>query len=83
MNDECKWEWYSGSGAGIASIYALRSQVPAKTWGFLAKGSKKRQGWFVHRYRMTDPITRLPHTMPIEEAQAAAKLILLTLKESP
>jgi len=52
------------------------------TLGYLKKGSKKRQGWFVHDFWTLAPITPLPHTLTENEAKDTAKLILLSLKQT-
>ena len=79
---EYTWDKYQVHEDGTAETFKFTRLKPHQTLGFLKKGAKKRQGWHVHKYRMADSIARLPHTMPLDEAQAAAKLILLSLKET-
>jgi hypothetical protein len=84
MTDEYYWEPHHMQETGVAAGYRLAYTAPrpGRTVGYLKKGSKKRQGWFVHSFLLADHIARLPHTRPLDEAQDAAKLILLSLKES-
>jgi hypothetical protein len=85
MNDEYKWEPHHLQETGVSSGYRLARTAPRpyQTVGYLKKGSKKRQGWYVHKYRMDTAIVRLPHTMHLDQAQNAAKLILLSLEARP
>jgi hypothetical protein len=82
MTDGYTWDKYQIQEGGTAETFKFARVMPHRVLGFLKKGAKKRQGWFVHVYRMDAAIARLPHTMPLDEAQAAAKLILLSLKET-
>ena len=82
MNDEYVWLPYQLHEDGVAETFRFAQINPRRVLGFLKKGSKKRQGWHVHKYRTEEPIARLPHTLPLDQAQEAAKLILLSLKEN-
>ena len=85
MNDEYKWGPHHLQETGVSAGYRLARTAPRpnQTVGYLKKGSKKRQGWFVHSYLAADPAARLPHTLPLDQAQNAAKLILLSLEARP
>lgn len=76
-----KWEHYAVHEAGIARTYRL-VKSSHHIMGYLKQGGKKRQGWHVHEYRIAEPVTRLPHTLTLNAAMNAAKLILLSLEES-
>jgi hypothetical protein len=82
MTDEYKWERYQIQQGGVAETFKFAQLNPHRVLGFLKKGSKKRQGWYVHEYRMDTAIVQLPCTLPLDQAQDAAKLILLSLEES-
>jgi hypothetical protein len=79
---EYRWDKYQIQEGGVAETFKFAQVTPRRVLGFLKKGAKKRQGWHVHKYRMDAAIARLPHTMPLDQAQDTAKLILLSLKES-
>jgi hypothetical protein len=86
MNDEYKWEPHHMQELGVSAGYKLEQTVIegfTRTVGYLKKGARKRPGWFVHAYFLADHAARLPHTMPLDQAQNAAKLILLSLKDRP
>lgn len=85
MTDEYYWEPHHMQETGVAAGYRLAHTAPrpGRTVGFLKKGSKKRQGWFVHSFLLADHAARLPHTLHLYEAQDAAKLILLSLEDRP
>ncbi len=78
--NECIWTVRHAQELGIARAFELR-RMGSGVLGYLKKGAKKRQGWFVHDFWSLLPITRLPHTLTEDEAKDAAKLILLSLKE--
>ena len=80
---EYVWDKYQIQEGGVAETFQFAQKHPHRVLGFLKKGSKKRQGWYVHKYRMDTAIVRLPHTMHLDQAQNAAKLILLSLEKQP
>jgi hypothetical protein len=80
--NEYTWDKYQIQEGGTAETFKFARVMPHRVLGFLKKGAKKRQGWHVHKYRMADSIARLPHTLTLDEAQDAAKLILLSLKQT-
>lgn len=82
MNEEYQWEAHHMQETGVAAGFRLTRSPLRRTVGYLKQGAKKRQGWFVHSFLLSAPITRLPHTMTLDHAQDAAKLILLSLKET-
>ena len=79
---EYVWDKYQIQEGGVVETFKFAQKHPHRVLGFLKKGSKKRQGWYVHKYRMDTAIVRLPHTMHLDQAQNAAKLILLSLKQT-
>lgn len=82
---EYKWEPHHAQELGVAGAFKLEVMAVGdffRVRGYLKKGSKKRQGWFVHDFWALLPITRLPHTLTEDEAKDAAKMILLSLKDS-
>ena len=82
MTDGYTWDKYQIQENGIVEVFTLAQVTPHRVRGYLNRGGRKLPGWFVHVYRRADPIAKLPHTMSKDEAQDAAKLILLSLKES-
>lgn len=48
-----------------------------RVWGYLVQGGRKRPGWFVLLYLPGDHVARMNPNLSLEEAQGAAKLILL------
>ena len=53
----------------------------ATNLGMLAEGYTQSLGWHIYHFAYDPPIATLPQTMGRDEAMAAAKLILLTLKQ--
>jgi hypothetical protein len=80
---EYVWDKYQIQEGGVAETFKFAQLHSHRVLGFLKKGSKKRQGWFVHSFSAADHAARLPHTLPLDQAQNAAKLILLSLEEQP
>lgn len=77
---EYSWKSRHTQEPGISEAFELRRIPYGFLLGYLKKGGRKRQGWFVHDFRLADAITRLPHTLTEDEAKDAAKMILLSLK---
>ena len=80
---EYKWEPHHAQELGVAGAFRLEGVWPYPgVKGYLKKGSKKCQGWFVYDVWALPPITRLPHTLTEDEAKDTAKMILLSLKQT-
>lgn len=82
---EYKWIPLHVPEPGVSRAFKLEAMEVGNFFrvrGYLKKGGRKRQGWFVHDFWALLPITRLPHTLTEDEAKDAAKTILLSLEES-
>lgn len=76
------WAPYQAHEGGIAGTFKFAQNYPRRVLGFLKKGGRQHPGWYVHQYRMAGPAAKLPHTLTEDEAKDAAKMILLSLKET-
>lgn len=84
---EYKWEMQDFSDDGVHRIYRLicvSLGIHVANEGYLLKMGRNQGGrWNVRRhYYVAEPIAVFKSNTPFEEAAAAAKLILLSLKKS-
>lgn len=82
---EYQWEWEPGDGAHIwlrDTSGTLRKQVGTRTLGLI---DPRDEFWEVRLWKVqshSELVAELPKTLSIEEVQAAAKLLLLSLKQT-
>jgi hypothetical protein len=83
---EYGWVWlqWAPEKTGIRSTWKLVCGPNSPTaLGFFLQGTRRNPGWFVsHDRLLIQIVATLPRTMSRDEAQDAAKLILLSLKET-
>ena len=80
-----KWEMQDFSDDGVHRIYRLVcSDIRVANEGYLFKMGRNQGGrWVVKlHYYIAEPIAVFKANLPFEEAAAAAKLILLSLKQT-
>jgi hypothetical protein len=86
MTGEPIWVWLQWVGAqkGIKNTWKLTyGATNPRAHGFLMRGTRRNPGWFIsHDALLMQTAATLPKDMNLREAQDAAKLILLSLKES-
>ena len=57
----------------------LRGRI---VYGFLQQGGTHKPGWFVLQYALSEPIARMNPNLTLDEAQRAAKLLLIAQARS-
>jgi hypothetical protein len=85
-NGEYGWVWlqWARDATGIASTWKLvYGPNSARSHGFFMQGAQSKPGWFVAQDRlMIQTVATLPNSMSKKDAMEAAKMILLSLKDS-